>query len=77
MPRGDLGAGNGHNRIEVETGETGDPIQPHLARAIVESGWGLFGMQSSTMSLEDIFLQLTTDDEDDGSEAGGDTVESI
>ncbi len=72
----DLGAANGHNRIEVETGETGDPVQPQLARAIVESGWGLFGMQSSTMSLEDIFLQLTTDDEDAGPEPGGDTGES-
>jgi len=65
-----LDEANGHCRIQVETGETTEPIQPQIARAIVGSGWGLFGIQSSTMSLEDVFLELTTDD--DGQ--AGDTV---
>ena len=33
-----------------------------LAREIVESGWGLFELRASGMSLEDIFLKLTTHD---------------
>ena len=58
-----LDPANGHDRIEVEIGDTASLVQPQLARTIVESGWSLFGMQSSTMSLEDIFLKLTTHDE--------------
>ena len=56
-------SGNGPPRIEIET-QTGEDPRPMLARAIVESGWGLLEMRSSTMSLEDIFLELTTQDED-------------
>jgi hypothetical protein len=32
-----------------------------LARAIVESGWDLNEMRPTTLSLEEIFLQLTGD----------------
>jgi ABC-2 type transport system ATP-binding protein len=65
-----LDPSNGRQRFEVETGDLAGPVQPELARAIVESGWGLFGMQSSTMSLEDVFLKLTTADAEE--HAGGD-----
>ena len=57
----EVGATNGRHQIQVETNLQQD-LRPQLARAVVESGWGLFEMRSSTMSLEDIFLQLTTDD---------------
>ncbi|MGH9783307.1 MAG: hypothetical protein ACRD88_03905, partial [Terriglobia bacterium] len=33
-----------------------------LARAIVESGWGLLELRPVGLSLEDIFLKLTTTD---------------
>jgi ABC-2 type transport system ATP-binding protein len=49
-------------RFEVE-GEPGHMIRPDLARAVVESGWNLLEMQSMTMSLEDVFLQLTSTEE--------------
>ena len=33
-----------------------------LARAVVERGWGLLELRSASMSLEDIFLKLTTEE---------------
>ncbi len=54
---------NGRMRIEVES-DVSEDLRPSLAQMIVQSGWGLFEMQSSRMSLEDIFLKLTTDDEE-------------
>ena len=37
-------------------------MRAELARAIVESQWSLFELKTSGMSLEDIFLKLTTRD---------------
>ena len=34
----------------------------HIARTIVEKGWGLVNMHVIPMSLEEIFLELTTDE---------------
>jgi len=34
-----------------------------LARTVVQNGWGLYELQSASMSLEDIFLKLTTAEE--------------
>ena len=56
-----LDAENARLRIEVES-DVNEDLRPALAQMIVQSGWGLFEMQSSRMSLEDIFLKLTTDD---------------
>ena len=43
---------------QVETGK--DPaIRSELARAVIESGWGLYEIRSVGLSLEDIFLKLT------------------
>ncbi len=50
---------DGRCRFQVE-GELKKDIRSDLARAVVESGWGLLELQSETMSLEDIFLKLTT-----------------
>ncbi len=57
----DMGSSDARHRIQVETDLRVD-IRPRLARTIVEGGWGLFEMQSSRMSLEDIFIKLTTSD---------------
>lgn len=51
--------GAGHHRFQIE-GELRKDIRSELARAIVQSGWGLLELQSASMSLEDIFLKLTT-----------------
>jgi len=47
--------------LEVHTEKDHD-VRAELARAVVESGWGLFELKTSGMSLEDIFLKLTTRD---------------
>ena len=42
--------------------ERGHDIRRDLARAVVTSGWGLLELRPMRMSLEDIFLSLTTDE---------------
>lgn len=37
-------------------------LRSQIAAKIVEKGWGLFELRGVSLSLEDIFLQLTTDD---------------
>ena len=46
---------------EVES-ERGRDIRRELARTIVSSGWGLTELRPMRMSLEEIFLSLTTDE---------------
>lgn len=46
-------------RVEAEKDEN---VTRRLAEAVVTSGWGLYGMQSLGLSLEDIFLKLTSDE---------------
>ncbi len=41
-------------------GKRGEEMRADLARTVVERGWGLLRLESATMSLEDIFLRLTT-----------------
>jgi ABC-2 type transport system ATP-binding protein len=46
---------------EVES-ERGHDVRRDLARTIVSSGWGLLELRPMRMSLEEIFLSLTTED---------------
>jgi len=46
---------------EVES-EHGRDVRRDLARAVVSSGWGLLELRPMRMSLEEIFLSLTTED---------------
>jgi ABC-2 type transport system ATP-binding protein len=46
---------------EVES-QHGHDVRRELARAIVGSGWGLLELRPMRMSLEEIFLSLTTDE---------------
>lgn len=54
--------------IEVEA-ERGRDIRRELAQAIVTRGWGLLELRPMRMSLEDIFLSLTTDEAEPVAEA--------
>jgi ABC-2 type transport system ATP-binding protein len=56
------------HRFQVE-GELRKDIRSDLARMIVQNGWGLYELQSATMSLEDIFLKLTTAEESETANA--------
>jgi ABC-2 type transport system ATP-binding protein len=47
--------------FEIDS-ETGRDVRRDLARAVVNSGWGLLEMRPMRMSLEDIFLSLTTEE---------------
>jgi ABC-2 type transport system ATP-binding protein len=46
---------------EVES-ETGRDVRRDLAQAIVKPGWGLLELRPMRMSLEEIFLSLTTEE---------------
>ena len=52
---------NGLLGYEVES-ESGRDIRRELAQTIVSGGWGLTELRPMRMSLEEIFLSLTTDD---------------
>jgi hypothetical protein len=45
-----------------------------LAQAVVGGGWGLLEMRPMHMSLEDIFLSLTTDEAPEAVAAGEEAV---
>ena len=47
--------------FEVES-QHGTDVRRELARAVVTRGWGLLELRPMRMSLEEIFLQLTTDE---------------
>jgi len=49
--------------FEVE-GETDRAIRGDLARVIVESGWDLNELRTAAVSLEEIFLELTSSEEE-------------
>jgi ABC-2 type transport system ATP-binding protein len=46
---------------EVQS-ESGHDVRRDLARAVVGGGWGLLELRPMHMSLEEIFLSLTTDE---------------
>jgi ABC-2 type transport system ATP-binding protein len=46
---------------EVDS-EQGRDVRRELARAVVSSGWGLLELRPMRLSLEDVFLSLTTED---------------
>jgi ABC-2 type transport system ATP-binding protein len=50
---------NGCHLFELESLQ-GRSIRPETARAIVESGWSLVELHAVALSLEEIFLQLTS-----------------
>jgi len=47
---------------EIET-EMQQDVRRDVARAVVDRGWGLLELRPMRMSLEEIFLQLTTDEQ--------------
>ena len=49
--------------LEVES-EAGRDVRRELAAAVVTRGWGLLELRPMRMSLEDVFLKLTTQESD-------------
>ena len=59
--------------LEVQCDQGAD-VARELARTVVSSGWGLLELTPLRMSLEDIFLELTTSEdarENDAEQSGG------
>jgi ABC-2 type transport system ATP-binding protein len=46
--------------VFIVESEIGSDIREALSTTIVGQGWGLLSMQTLTLSLEDVFLKLTT-----------------
>ncbi|MFY9804358.1 MAG: ABC transporter ATP-binding protein [Candidatus Acidiferrales bacterium] len=51
----------GHVAATIETTQGAD-IRSQIAAKVLQSGWQLFELRGVSLSLEDIFLELTTDD---------------
>lgn len=58
----------GITAFEVDSAR-GRDVRRELAAVVVQAGWGLLELRPMRMSLEDIFLHLTTEDVADGAEA--------
>lgn len=54
-------AEGGLTSIEIDS-EQGRDVRRELSAAVVHQGWGLLELRPMRMSLEDIFLSLTTED---------------
>ena len=52
---------DGHLTVNIEAAP-GKDIRSQIAAKIVEKGWGLYELRGVSLSLEEIFLELTTDD---------------
>ena len=55
---------NNDRSIEIQAREGAD-IRREIANTVVNNGWGLLEMRPVRLSLEEIFLQLTTTEEED------------
>ena len=53
---------NGVHTFQIETAR-GQDIRRELARSVIQDGHGLLELKQEAMSLEDIYLQLTTSEE--------------
>jgi len=54
--------GQGEGKFLVETGN-GLDLQPKLARLVVEKGWDLLELKTQEFTLEEVFLNLVTEEE--------------
>ena len=52
---------DGHVIATIEA-DPGRDVRSQVAASVVEKGWPLYELRGVSLSLEDIFLQLTTDD---------------
>jgi hypothetical protein len=48
---------------QVRVHSSGDDPREELARAVVKAGFGLRELHSRSLSLEDVFISLTTEEE--------------
>ena len=51
-----------HNIFKIQA-RRGLDLRPTVSRIIVNNGWSLLNLQLVSMSLEEIFLKLTTEED--------------
>ena len=68
-------ARNGAVTMTVHAAEDAD-VRRELARAVVSNGWGLLELRPIRVSLEDIFLQLITDEDEEPAASESATAEA-
>jgi ABC-2 type transport system ATP-binding protein len=56
------GAASNGTASFILDGAVDSDVRESVAATVVQGGWGLLEMSSVTMSLEDIFLRLTTEE---------------
>ena len=66
-------APDGDGMLVAVQAESGADIRRALATTVVTSGWGLLEMTRARLSLEEIFLELTTEEADEP--AAGETAQ--
>lgn len=54
-------AADGINRYEIDC-EPGRDVRRELAQAVVQNGWGLLELRAKDFTLEEVFLNLTTEE---------------
>ena len=59
--------GSDGRTVEVQSAQDVD-VRRDIANAVVSNGWGLLEMRRARLSLEEIFLQLTTAEDEAGEE---------
>jgi ABC-2 type transport system ATP-binding protein len=59
-------ASAGEDRFLVQ-GQNGGDLRPELARLVVERGWQLLELKAQEFTLEEVFLNLVTEEEADES----------
>ncbi len=69
-------SGNDRTDFEIQSAKGAD-VRRELAQIVVSRGWGLLEMRQIQMSLEDIFLQLTTEESDDEAAVEIDLAEEL
>jgi ABC-2 type transport system ATP-binding protein len=65
----ETGRQDGAVGYEVET-RRGHDLRRELARLVVNQGWGLLELRPTGLSLEEIFLHLTTEESEEGGQHG-------
>ena len=60
---------NGHQSVFVET-EGEEDVRHLIAQKVIQSGLELYGLNTQTMSLEEVFMDLTAEEEEEERENG-------
>jgi ABC-2 type transport system ATP-binding protein len=64
---------DGHSTLEVES-DKGTDLRASLASSVVQKGWSLYELKTVGLGLEEVFLQLVTQDSAHAQDEQGETI---